>query len=421
MRPRSRAPIWRPRRCCCEAMGIGGLRSRWTGWMRRRRPRSSTPPNLLRQLGADGRAGARRWRAIRCIRGLARLIVEARRRGVAEDGCTVAALLSAGERLPARPRARHALRPAGAAGIANGSRAPRRLVRQVRRIGQPAAAARRRDEDALLISHPGRLSRPRGAAPAGRGAAAGRAAAPAQLAPNSTVTGADSWWPSRPKTAATRRRRWCAWPAPSSRSGCSTCFRTACARSRALEWNRAAERVESVQRADVRPDRDRREPRHARPRSRRRAAGATKPWKPAWRASRIPRKSRPSSRAVRISPRSTVPCRGRARSKPRCDRLPRASRASPNWKPRRAAAACCAPWSSRCRRPTRRLLEEIAPERIRLPRRPAGARCTTKPASRPGSPPACRISSACARRPQWRAAPSRWWCACWRPTSGPCR
>ncbi len=34
---------------------------------------------------------------------LARLIVEARRRGVAEDGCTVAALLSAGERLPARP------------------------------------------------------------------------------------------------------------------------------------------------------------------------------------------------------------------------------------------------------------------------------------------------------------------------------
>ena len=30
-------------------------------------------------------------------------MVEARRRGVAEDGCTAAALLSAGERLPARP------------------------------------------------------------------------------------------------------------------------------------------------------------------------------------------------------------------------------------------------------------------------------------------------------------------------------
>ena len=38
---------------------------------------------------------------------LARLIVEARRRGVAEDGCTAAALLSAGERLPARSRSRH--------------------------------------------------------------------------------------------------------------------------------------------------------------------------------------------------------------------------------------------------------------------------------------------------------------------------
>jgi HrpA-like RNA helicase len=32
---------------------------------------------------------------------LSRLMVEARRRGVARDGCAVAALLSAGERLPA--------------------------------------------------------------------------------------------------------------------------------------------------------------------------------------------------------------------------------------------------------------------------------------------------------------------------------
>src|SRR5450759_1281477 len=33
---------------------------------------------------------------------LSRLMVEARRRGVARDGCAVAALLSAGDRLPAR-------------------------------------------------------------------------------------------------------------------------------------------------------------------------------------------------------------------------------------------------------------------------------------------------------------------------------
>ena len=51
----------------------------------------------------------------------------------------------------------------------------------------------------------------------------------------------------------------------------------------------------------------------------------------------------------------------------RCATWPPASRASPNWKPRRAAAACCARWNSRFRRRQRRLLEEIAPERIRLP------------------------------------------------------
>ena len=57
---------------------------------------------LLRQLGAFGALGKEMARYPLHPR-LGRLIVEARRRGVAEDGCTVAALLSAGERLPARP------------------------------------------------------------------------------------------------------------------------------------------------------------------------------------------------------------------------------------------------------------------------------------------------------------------------------
>jgi ATP-dependent helicase HrpB len=55
---------------------------------------------LLRQLGATGDTA---WEMARypLHPRLSRLMVEARRRGVARDGCAVAALLSAGERLPA--------------------------------------------------------------------------------------------------------------------------------------------------------------------------------------------------------------------------------------------------------------------------------------------------------------------------------
>jgi ATP-dependent helicase HrpB len=119
---------------------------------------------------------------------LARLIVESRREGVAEDGCTVAALLSAGERLPARPH--HATR-SDLLVLMESEWEPRtsQIVRQIRRLVDPPRQ-RARDEDALLRSvlaaFPDRVARRR------QGADLQLASGgPAQLAPSSTVTGAE--------------------------------------------------------------------------------------------------------------------------------------------------------------------------------------------------------------------------------------
>src|SRR5664279_6150862 len=62
---------------------------------------------LLRQLGATG-STARDMARYPLHPRLSRLMVEARRRGVPGEGCAVAALLSAGDRLPAH--APHAAR-----------------------------------------------------------------------------------------------------------------------------------------------------------------------------------------------------------------------------------------------------------------------------------------------------------------------
>ena len=97
--PKSRAPISRPRCCCLRAMGGSGS---WIGSTRRpprRRARRRPPAPTAR---APRRSPAKMARYPLHPR-LARLIIEARRQGVAEDGCTVAALLSAGERLPDAP------------------------------------------------------------------------------------------------------------------------------------------------------------------------------------------------------------------------------------------------------------------------------------------------------------------------------
>jgi ATP-dependent helicase HrpB len=116
---------------------------------------------------------------------LARLIVEARREGVAEDGCTVAALLSAGERLPSRPD--HATR-SDLFALMEAQWEPRtaQVVRQIRRLVDPPRQ-KSRDEDALLRSvlsaFPDRVARRR------QGAELQLASGgPAQLSPSSTVT-----------------------------------------------------------------------------------------------------------------------------------------------------------------------------------------------------------------------------------------
>jgi ATP-dependent helicase HrpB len=145
--------------------------------------------DLLRQLGASGSV-LREMSRYPLHPRLSRLIVEARRRGVAEDGCTIAALLSAGERLPAH--AAHATR-SDLLVLMESEREPRtaQLVRQIRRIAAPprrqppdrdSSDRQSGKEDALLISvlaaFPDRVAKRRNASEL-QLAAGG----PAQLAP----------------------------------------------------------------------------------------------------------------------------------------------------------------------------------------------------------------------------------------------
>ena len=117
-------------------------------------------------------------------------MVEARRRGVAREGCAVAALLSAGDRLPAR--APHASR-SDLLVLMEGEWSPyaARLFRQLGGSGARAAGAAADREDALLLSiltaFPDRVARRRQGARTAIGERRGRA----QQAPNSTVTGAE--------------------------------------------------------------------------------------------------------------------------------------------------------------------------------------------------------------------------------------
>jgi len=145
---------------------------------------------LLRQLGAFGPQGknmAKEMARYPLHPRLGRLIVEARRRGVAEDGCTMAALLSAGERLPPRPD--HATRSDLLVLMESPWEPPTaQMVRQIRRIVNPPRQ-KKRDEDGLLISvltaFPDRVAKRR------QGNELQLAAGgPAQLAPVSTVTAA---------------------------------------------------------------------------------------------------------------------------------------------------------------------------------------------------------------------------------------
>jgi ATP-dependent helicase HrpB len=174
---------------------------------------------------------------------LARLIVEARRRGAAEDGCTVAALLSAGERLPAR--ADHATR-SDLLVLLESQLDPRtaQVVRQIRRLVNPPRQAGR-DEDALLISvlaaFPDRVARRRQGADLQLASGAA-----AQLASSSTVTEAEFV-----VAVEAEERREQKAPLVRIASGIEPewlidLFPERVREVSEVEWNRAAGRVEAV-------------------------------------------------------------------------------------------------------------------------------------------------------------------------------
>jgi ATP-dependent helicase HrpB len=224
-----------------DAMGAGTLDS--LEWLDR--PSAAAvehAASLLSQLGARG-AMAREMARYPLHPRLSRLVVEARRRGVAEDGSTVAALLSAGERLPARQE--HATR-SDLLALLESPWEPRtaQIVRQVRRMVDPPRQ-RRRDEEALLISvlaaFPDRVARRR------QGAELQLAAGgPAQLAPSSTVTAEEFL-----VAVEAEDRRDQKAPLVRIASGIQPAwlldlFPERIRETARAEWNRAAERVESV-------------------------------------------------------------------------------------------------------------------------------------------------------------------------------
>jgi ATP-dependent helicase HrpB len=197
---------------------------------------------LLEQLSAAGETGREMARYPLHPR-LSRLIVEARRRGVAEDGCDVAALLSAGERLPAEARRTGR---SDLLALLEAQWPPRtaQIVRHLRRVVRPPKQARR-DEDALLISalaaFPDRVARRRQGA--NLQLAAGGAA---ELAPSSTVGPEELLIAVE---AEDRKDR----PAPLVRLASAIepewlidLFPGRVVEVSKVEWNRAAERVDGV-------------------------------------------------------------------------------------------------------------------------------------------------------------------------------
>jgi ATP-dependent helicase HrpB len=225
-----------------QALGAGGFEA--LDWL-------DAPPaasvrqaeELLRQLGAQGDLGRRMARYPLHPR-LARLIVEAERRGVAEDGCTVAALLGAGERLPAQPG--HATR-SDLLALLESVWEPRtaQVVRQVRRMVNPPRQASGRDENALLISalaaFPDRVARRR----QGRELQLA-AGGPAQLDRSSTVADAEFLIAVEAEDRQDRQAPLVRLASAIEPGWLLDLFPDRVGASSEVVWNRAAERVESV-------------------------------------------------------------------------------------------------------------------------------------------------------------------------------
>lgn len=220
-----------------ESLGIGGLGA--LDWL-------DPPPSahidqateLLRRLGAT-----REMTRYPLHPRLARLIVEARHRGVAEDGCTVAALLSAGERLSGRtdhPTASDLLV------LLESQWAPRtaQLVRQVRRIVNPPRQ-KVRDEQALriavLAAFPDRVARRR-QGPELQLAGGG----PAQLSPSSTVTEAEFLVAVEAEDRKDQKAPVVRLASALEPEWLLDLFPERVREMQRVEWNRATERVEAA-------------------------------------------------------------------------------------------------------------------------------------------------------------------------------
>jgi len=197
--------------------------------------------DLLRQLGATGAIGRDMARYPLHPR-LSRLIVEACRRGVEREGCAIAALLSAGERLP--ERSDHATR-SDLLVLAESAWSPRaaQIVRQLR--GARPGRTGHYDEDALLLSiltaFPDRVARRRSGSDlqlANGG--------PAQLASNSTVTQAELLVAVEAEDRQDQRAPLVRLASAIEPEWLLDLFPERLRETTALEWNRQAERVEGV-------------------------------------------------------------------------------------------------------------------------------------------------------------------------------
>jgi ATP-dependent helicase HrpB len=208
--------------------------------------------DLLRQLGAAGSIAKEMARYPLHPR-LSRLIVEACRRGVEREGCTIAALLSAGERL----QVGWASGPPGAAdrrstphrsdllALAESDWSPR-AAQYVRQLG--GGSVRRLSEskeDALLLSvltaFPDRVARRR----SGNDLllAAGGAA---QLAANSTVTQNDLMVAVEAEDRKDQKAPLVRLASAIEPEWLLDLFPERLHETSELEWNRAAERIEAV-------------------------------------------------------------------------------------------------------------------------------------------------------------------------------
>lgn len=202
---------------------------------------------LLRQLGATG-GTAREMARYPLHPRLGRLMVEARRRGVARDGCAVAALLSAGERLPSR--APHASRSDLLVLLeAEWSPYAARLFRQLGgegARGSGAAADRAADSEAALLlsiltAFPDRVARRR------QGAELQLASgAAAQQAPNSTVTDAELLVAVEAEDRKDQKAPLVRLASAIEPEWLLDLFPLRLREVATLEWNRGGERVEAV-------------------------------------------------------------------------------------------------------------------------------------------------------------------------------